>query len=372
MSRRILILLVAIVFVHVACVDSRDQESAEQAIPDQDVSLDKLRIELESQRLIPKEDPFVQRDFKPYRDDEWIGNAVSYGAYRKGQAPGRNGPSEEEILEDLTLITNHWKLIRVYNADDDCERILHVIRKHGFPIKVMIGVWLEGEDRKPEKREANIKNVLRSIELANANPDIVAAINVGNETQVFWTAHGMKAENLIRYIRAVRNHTEVPVTTADDYNFWNKSESKDVAEEVDFIVSHMYAMWNGIVLEHAVEWTDSIYHAVQRFHPEKTVVIGETGWATTYNSEKTGPDEQGTLIKGKVSLQAQEEFLIGLHRWVNENRITTFLFEAFDEPWKGGGEESGPDEVEKHWGVFYEDRTPKKSFQNFLKQINQE
>ncbi len=37
-------------------------------------------------------------------------------------------------------------------------------------------------------------------------------------------------------------------------------------------------------------------------------------------------------------------------------RIASFYFEAFDENWKGGDH---PDEVEKHWGLFRADRTPK-------------
>jgi exo-beta-1,3-glucanase (GH17 family) len=33
-----------------------------------------------------------------------------------------------------------------------------------------------------------------------------------------------------------------------------------------------------------------------------------------------------------------------------------FFFEAFNENWKGGAH---PAEVEKHWGVFFENRSPK-------------
>ena len=36
--------------------------------------------------------------------------------------------------------------------------------------------------------------------------------------------------------------------------------------------------------------------------------------------------------------------------------ILTFIFEAFDEPWKGSDD---PDEPEKHWGLYYENRSPK-------------
>lgn len=261
----------------------------------QKLSMEELQKKLESGQSLKKEAPFVVRQFQPYLNGKWIGNAVSYGCYRKGQSPGRNGPNEAEILEDLNIISSYWNLIRVYGADDDTERILKVIQDHNLPIRMMVGIWLENEEKNPERKKVNITQVLRGIELANQYPDIVAAVNVGNETQVFWSWHRMEPGNLIRYIRAVRNNTTVPVTTADDYNFWNKPESKPVADEIDFIVSHMYALWNGKTLENAIDWTEEICHEVQNAHSGKLVVIGETGWATAYNPDKKGPGEQGPL-----------------------------------------------------------------------------
>ena len=42
--------------------------------------------------------------------------------------------------------------------------------------------------------------------------------------------------------------------------------------------------------------------------------------------------------------------------WTHDADILTFVFEAFDEPWKGSSEELEP---EKHWGLFTVDRQPK-------------
>ena len=59
--------------------------------------------------------------------------------------------------------------------------------------------------------------------------------------------------------------------------------------------------------------------------------------------------------------------------WQNETRkkirtchtekknILTFVFEAFDESWKGSPD---PHEPEKHWGLFYENRNPKMALAN--------
>ena len=328
-----------------------------------------LRALLESGTVPEKEVPFVPRPFKPSMGDRWLGHAVSYGPYREGQAPGVKGPSDAELLEDLRIIAGHWNLIRVYGADEDTRRILRVIDANELPIKVMLGTWLTYEEDSPERRTANIDQVARGIHLANQYPETVIAVSVGNETQVYWSAHRMQPQSLIRYIRAVRSAVSVPVTTADDYNFWNKRESARIADEIDFVVLHMHPVWNGQTLQSAIGWLDSTYDDIQSRHPKKNVIVGETGWATQYNPEKTGPGEQGTLVKGEVSVAAQGVFLIQLHHWVETRRITTFLFEAFDEPWKGGGQKSPPNEIEKHWGVFYENRTPKESFVEYLKHV---
>jgi exo-beta-1,3-glucanase (GH17 family) len=317
---------------------------------------------------VERQDPFVIRSFEPFLNGRWIGEAVSYGCYRSGQAPGIRGPSVAEIEEDLQIILSHWNLIRLYGSDSDSERILGLIRKHQLPLKVMLGVWLENETGNPERREENIIQASKGISLANRYADLIAAVCVGNETQVTWSAHRMDQQDLIRYIRLVRNNINAPVTTADDYSFWNTSGSRKVAAETDFIVTHLYSMWNGITVENAIEWMDRIYfQEVVTMHPDRVAIIGEAGWATNYNARKTGPGEQASLIRGAADTAAQEYYLNRLHEWILKTSVPTFLFEAFDEPWKGGGEDSDPDEVEKHWGVFYENRQPKISFINYLR-----
>ena len=41
---------------------------------------------------------------------------------------------------------------------------------------------------------------------------------------------------------------------------------------------------------------------------------------------------------------------------MKKKKVLTFLFEAFDEPWKGSDDSLEP---EKHWGLYNENRTPK-------------
>ncbi|MEK8023661.1 MAG: glycosyl hydrolase family 17 protein [Candidatus Hydrogenedentota bacterium] len=313
---------------------------------------------------IAREANYTAREFKPFIGEEWLGHAISYGPFRDGQEPGQKGPTEGEILSDLQLIGKNWKHIRLYDSSEVSELVLKVIRKNHLPIRVMLGVWIAPPDKFDWAAKGNKTQVENAVRLAKEYSDIVIGINVGNETQVSWSFHRTDRNLLLKAIRAVRNNVTQPVTTADDYNFWNKEESRSMAEEVDFIVVHLYAMWNGQKLAEAIPWMEKNYSGIQALHPGKMLVIGEAGWATTYNASKKGPGDQGTLIKGEVNEKAQKAFYEALSGWIDERKVTTFWFEAFDENWKGGGTASGPLEVEKHWGLYTADRKPKLAAQS--------
>ena len=302
------------------------------------------------------------REFRPYIGERWVGNAVSYGPHRVGQRPGGPSPSTEQIREDLGIMLRHWNLVRTYGATGPVEQLLEIIREDRLDIRVMLGLWIAVEERRgedgvviesfPEVREANRREVEAGIRLAKEYADIVVAVCVGNETQVVWSAHRSPLEILIGYVRTVRAGTELPVTVADDYNFWNKPESHTLAPELDFIVMHAHPMWNGVLADDALEWTRDTYRAIQAEHPDRLVVYGETGWATRKHTE----GEQARLIEGRPGEAEQAAFFDAVTSWAERERVTVFWFEAFDENWKGG---EHPDEVEKHWGLYRADRTPK-------------
>lgn len=306
--------------------------------------------------------PIDRRAFEPFLDGRWIGNAVAYGPYRDGQAPGGPDPARAEVLEDLRLIARHWHLIRIYGSTGPAEDILSLIHAERLPLRVMLGVWLAPEDRRdstgavletfPAMRDANREQIEAAVRLARTHGNIVIAISAGNETQVSWSAHRFPAEQLIRDIRTLRARTRQPVTTADDYNFWNKPGSRAVAGEIDFITMHAHPLWNGRMLDEALDWTVATYESIRSAHPGHTVVLGETGWATRRHDE----GEQARLIKGEAGEPGQRMFCEAVTNWARGSRTTAFFFEVFDENWKGGNH---PDEVEKHWGLFGADRTPK-------------
>ncbi|HET8723826.1 MAG TPA: hypothetical protein VFM53_06430 [Anaeromyxobacteraceae bacterium] len=293
--------------------------------------------------------PRAARPLDPQRDGRWNGTGISYGPYRDGQRPGGPSPTRDQMREDLALLQGRWGLLRLYAADEVAAEILSLVREERLPFQVMLGAWIA-----PGAEEANRRQVETAVRLAAAYPDVVIALCVGNETQVDWSAHKVPEAELVRWIREARRGASVPVATADDFGYWLEPRSDAVAREVDFLVVHVYAMWNGKTLDEALEFTRGRYAAVAARHPGIPLVLGEAGWATRRHVE----GEQARLIRGEASEAAQRIFLEQFSDWVARDRIVSTWFEAFDENWKGGPH---PDEVEKHWGLYRADRTPKEA-----------
>ncbi len=294
-----------------------------------------------------REDPFVVREFQPMSGERWIGNAVCYGPHRDGQHPSESDPSAAEIREDLQLMLPHWNLLRIYGSTGFAATLLDVIRGDGLDMKVMLGVWIV-----PNDSEANREEVDAAIRLTREYDDIIIAVSVGNETQIDWSAHRCSFDNLLVNVRRVRARVKVPVTVADDFNYWNKDESKPLAAEIDFITIHAHPLWNGLSLKGALPWLQEQIVEVTLLHPDRVVILGETGWATAVHNR----GEQAKLIKGRTGESQQKSFYRDTRSWADAQRFPVFFFEAFDENWKGGDH---PNEVEKHWGLFKADRSPK-------------
>ena len=57
------------------------------------------------------------------------GNAICYSGFREGQKPGGIYPTYDEIKEDLLILQNNWKYLRLYDCDPHTDTVLEVIKK---------------------------------------------------------------------------------------------------------------------------------------------------------------------------------------------------------------------------------------------------
>ncbi len=282
---------------------------------------------------------------------KWLGRCISYSGYREGQNPQEQiYPSQDEILEDLRILEKNWLMIRTYGADQHSEDVLQVIRREKINLKVLLGIWLDGE---PGHEQDNARQIETGIRLANEYTDIVAAVNVGNEILVHWSNHKVPEDKAIQYVKQVQEAVEQPVTVADDFLFW-RDHGQRLAEEVDFIAMHTYPMWGRQDIDTAMPVTIEHFESVRNALPGKTIVITEAGWATYTVGELHAP-RAGDEVK-------QKRYFNELMAWSKENNVNVFFFEAFDEPWKGTG-------TEGHWGLFSVDRKAKLAMQEWYPEL---
>ena len=289
------------------------------------------------------------------------GKAICYSGFREGQRPGDIFPSYEEVKEDLLILHKHWKYLRLYDCDKHAEIVLDVITKENLDFKVMLGAYIVAEvnnygcpwggsysEEQLEKNKiTNVSQIKKLIKMANQYPDIIFSLSAGNEACVDWTDHYVPVESVIRYVRMIKKRAKQPVTFCENYVPW-LDKLKDLVKEVDFISIHTYPVWEYKNLHEAMEYTKENYYSVADKYPDKLVVITEAGWTTFSNGRGICPTN--------VSEKHQKIYYNDLIDWCEEDEILTFVFEAFDEPWKGSDEALEP---EKHWGLFKEDRTPK-------------
>ena len=289
------------------------------------------------------------------------GKAICYSGFREGQNPGGSYPSYEEIKEDLLMLQGNWKYLRLYDCDKHSDIVLEVIEKENLDFKVMLGAYIVAEannfgcpwggsyaeEQLAENKEINKKQIKKLIRLANQYPAIIFSLSAGNEACVDWTDHYVPVQSVIDYVKMIKKGAKQPVTFCENYVPWI-DKLKDLVNEVDFISIHTYPVWEYKNIHEALEYTKSNYYTIADRYPNKPVVITEAGWATNSNGRGICPSN--------VSEEFQEVYYNDLVNWSLDDNVLTFVFEAFDEPWKGSPE---PLEPEKHWGLFTVDRKPK-------------
>ena len=291
---------------------------------------------------------------------------LAWSGYRQGQHPDQGAgavyPSVGEITEDLTLLVRDgFGLIRLYDSGEQTRRALEVISTEGLPLRVMLGAWLLAEQSNhagcawltepiPDDVLAantlqNQAEVARAIALARAYPEIIVAVNVGNEALVSWGDHMVRTEALLAYVRQVQDAVTQPVSTADNYVVWAE-QGAALGSVVDFALVHTYPQWENKTLDEAMPYTLDNLTRVRAALPDLPIAIGEAGWATVASE-----------FGDRASEEAQARYVADLIDWAAQANVTTFVFEAFDEPWKG--DPADPRGAEKHWGLYTVDRQPK-------------
>lgn len=260
---------------------------------------------------------------------------ASYTPFDKDQSPFDQPFTlrPERIDADLALLSQRFQCIRTYSMTG-LEQIPELARKHG--LKVMLGAWVNGN---PVDTDKEIKALIAS---ANANPDVVSAVIVGNETLLRKEVTG---ERLAGLIREVKSQVQVPVTYADVWEFW--LQHPQVAPEVDFLTIHLLPYWEDEPrgIDDALAHVGEIREVFGKRFAPKDILIGETGWPSEGRQRETA-------LPSRVN---EARFIRGFVAMAEEHGWKYNLIEAFDQPWKRASEGA----VGGYWGLYDADRQDK-------------
>jgi len=325
--------------------------------------------------------------------------AISYGGYR--HVDHDIEPTLDELKEDMKLLSAMGiKILRTYKVHlPQASNILKAISElkkenPDFEMYVMLGAWIScegaftGTDTVPnhnrEDLEANTAEIETAVLLANKYPDIVKIIAVGNEAMVKWATsyfvHPSVILKWVNHLQDLKQSAKLPadlwITSSDNFASWGGGGDEYHVEDltklikaVDYISMHTYPMHDthynpdfwGVPNDdkltdiekidaamlgakaYAISQYQSVVNYVNSLGIDKTVHIGETGWASVSNG-----------FYGNKGSKATDEYKEGLYynqmrAWTNTTGISCFYFEAFNEPWKDAENPLGS---ENHFGLI--------------------
>ncbi len=324
--------------------------------------------------------------------------AISYSGYR--DISRDSVPSIADLKEDMRLLSAMGiKMVRTYNVTlQAVPRLLQAIHEMkendpSFEMYVMMGAWIdainawtdEPERIRDEDNPDNAKEIERAVRLANKYPDIVKVLAVGNEAMVHWQTEYYVEPGIIlhwvNHLQQLKSKGDLPkdlwITSSDNFASWgggsedyHKEDLNKLIEAVDYISMHTYPMHDthyhpvfwGVAesetdlsdmekidaamrrsLDYAIDQYESVVEYMRSLGINKQVHIGETGWATVSNT-----------LYGDEGSRATDEYKMALYHdmireWSEENGVSVFYFEAFDEKWKDAANPLGS---ENHFGLI--------------------
>lgn len=261
--------------------------------------------------------------------------SVSFAPFRDGQSPlVKRYPTAAEIEEDLTLLKGRVAGVRTYTSREGLEVVPEIARKLG--IEVTMSAWIGSE------AAINDQEVEALIRLANAYPDVIKRVIVGNEVLL---RKEQKPDALAGYIRRVRAAVKQPVSYADVWEFWIRNPQ--LAADVDFVTVHILPYWENhpSAVEDLNAHVMAAYREIEAAFPGKKLLIGEAGWPS--QGRQRGPAVPSLVNKAR--------FVNGFRALAADHGVDYNLIEAFDQGWKQKLEGT----VGANWGLFSTDRVAK-------------
>ena len=259
-------------------------------------------------------------------------SSLSFAAYRPWESPlTKRFPTEAEADADMALVARVAGAVRTYAASEGKFDSAALAQQHG--LKVWQGIWLSAN------RADNEREMARGIALANAYPDTIIRVVVGNEVLL---RRDLPVAELIADIDRVKHAVRQPVAYADVWEFWR--QFPEVAPHVDLMLIHLLPYWEDVPtgIDGAVAHVGEVFRQMRALFPGKQIAIGETGW----------PSQGRERADAVPSLVNETKFLRDFLELSRAEHFDYNFIEAFDQIWKYHSEGI----VGANWGIYDAER----------------
>ena len=238
-----------------------------------------------------------------------------------------------QIDKDLALLSTISHCVRTYSVGQGMDYVPQAAAKLGM--KVYLGAWVGWTDAD------NVKEIKLATNKANAYPNTVKALIVGNEVFL----RGEQDEIAMQtYFALARSLTHTPITYADVWEYWIKHQG--IAQYVDFQTIHILPYWenNPVAIDDATQHAENVMNKMEAIFT-KPILIGETGW----------PSVGRQRSESKPSVINQARYVREFLEKAQEKQWQYNIIEAIDQPWKRVLEGT----VGGYWGIMTADLMPK-------------
>ena len=245
--------------------------------------------------------------------------------------------TEAVTRERMAPVAQLTKWVRTFGTINNGQEFINKIAKESG-LRTMIGLYITND---VANNNAQIEGLQRILQMGPA-PDLIA---IGNETSLL----EVKTSTLSLCIDAVRDmvlkqRLKIPIGSVD---IAGRSWNPFVLEKLDFIGVNIYhGVWDNTPDNQMISLSKQTYRNSVSAFPTKLVLLTEIGAPYSGDSYTYPGTPGGTQT---ASIKKATDFLSGFLKWIKEERIPSFYFEAFDEPAKS---QNGGHKIEQYFGVM--------------------
>lgn len=283
---------------------------------------------------------------------------VAFSPYTKatqrenGLIPAFNSYSREELTRQLAVVSTKFKHITTYDVGIASFNVTIPVSDADSTALVPQAAAYLNRDRKANVIDVAI-GIFQNENESIQNSEVDIAISVAQDANgrfphtvwglVFtsnYVTDGRTCEKVLDLIRSNKERAKLYQLQVGirvnicDHILDNDSELFEIlsgiAREIDFIMCSVYpagdAVHDGI--QQAVDAVGNFILAVRKafknINKSIDIMIGETGW----------PSEGESLNGSPNSIQNMQAYWSGMNDWAKQHSVRTYMFEAFDEPYR--------------------------------------